>query len=78
MTSAFQIQEFGFGMHLPEAKLKRVNKFWEEQTPNYILEDSAMKCQGKTFELYFKFGTNMEGYWNFDHMALQFEDCVQV
>jgi len=26
--------------------------------------------------LYFKYGTNKEGYWNFNHMALQFEDCV--
>jgi len=26
--------------------------------------------------LYFKYGTNKEGYWNFDHMVLQFEDCV--
>ena len=31
MISAFQSQEFGFGMYLSEDELKRVNKFGREQ-----------------------------------------------
>jgi hypothetical protein len=32
------------------------------------------------FIKYFKYGygKGKEGYWTYDHMALQFEDCVDV
>ena len=28
------------------------------------------------FVKYFGFGENKEGYWSYDHMVVQFEDCV--
>ena len=28
------------------------------------------------FVVYFELGANNEGYWTYNHMAIQFEDCV--
>eukprot|EP00986_Skeletonema_menzelii_P015903 scaffold12932_cov97-Skeletonema_menzelii.AAC.1 len=46
-----------------------------------------MKVNGKTskdflkespFAVMFDYGTNSEGYWTYDRMVLQLEDCIDV
>jgi hypothetical protein len=34
--------------------------------------------QSSPFVLEFKYGANAEGYWTYDHMVLQFKDCVDM
>jgi hypothetical protein len=34
--------------------------------------------QSSPFVVEFEYGANAEGYWTYDHMVLQFEDCVDV
>ena len=52
---------------------------------NYVDVDAAMAIHGQAtkkdlkhspFVVYFELGTNNEGYWTYNHMAIQFEDCV--
>ena len=51
----------------------------------YVDVDAAMAIHGHAakkdlkqspFIVYFELGGNNEGYWTFNHMAIQFEDCV--
>jgi hypothetical protein len=30
------------------------------------------------FIVHFEYGTNVEGYWTYNHMVMQFEDCVDM
>ncbi len=30
------------------------------------------------FIVEFEYGANLEGYWSYDHMVLQMEDCIDV
>jgi hypothetical protein len=83
MISAFQSREFGFGMKITEEDLARINRYREGK--EYIDVDSAKtKCGTTTkapltsspFVVEFEYGANAEGYWVYEHMVLQVEDCV--
>ena len=89
MISAFQSREFGFGMTLTPEELEKVNKFRREKRPLYTEAEAAIRVNGTaikktilnspfvlTFE--YGYGARKEGYWNYDHMCLQFEDCVDT
>ena len=89
MISAFQSHEFGFGMTLTPEELEKVNKFRREKRPLYTEAEAAIRVNGTaikktilnspfvlTFE--YGYGAGKEGYWNYDHMCLQFEDCVDT
>ena len=87
MVSAFQSREFGFGFALTLDNLKAVNEFRTLHRPNYTETESAIKILGNAkkkdlsespFVKYFEYGYGQgkEGYWTYDHMAIQFEDCV--
>jgi hypothetical protein len=89
MISAFQSREFGFGMSLLPAELGKVNKFWMEKRPLYTETESAIKVNGTAiknslanspFVVIFEYGygAGKEGYWTYDHMCLQYEDCVDT
>jgi hypothetical protein len=89
MVSAFQSRELGFGFELTAEQLNVVNSFCQSIRPHYLETESALKAQSKTeksnmvespFIKYFKYGygEGKEGYWTYNHMALQFEDCVDV
>jgi len=87
MVSAFQSREFGFGFKLTSEDLKCINDYRSSHRPHYTETESAMKILGSTkkkdlsespFVIYFEYGYGQgkEGYWTYDHMSLQFEDCV--
>ena len=88
MVSAFADCARGFGLEMSDAELAEVNA--KRRGTNYWSLDSAMNING-THEKpqlneppgvrFLEYGKNKEGYWNFDHMALQMEDvldCVAV
>ena len=71
---------------LTPEKLEAINQSRRAQT--YLAEDSASQVLGgsskrirqitdaSAFCTYFDYGSNNDGWWNYDHMALQFEDLV--
>ena len=86
MISTFVSREFGFGYELSGEDLQKVNKE-REGNKQYSDEEAATKVKGNTkkqaltaspFVLEFEYGANNEGYWDYDHMVLQFEDCIDV
>jgi hypothetical protein len=87
MISAFQSREFGFGMNLTQDQLDRVNEYRHEKL--YFEAESAKQVRGtakkmplKTspFVVEFEYGSGEsgKGYWNYDHLVVQLEDCVDV
>jgi hypothetical protein len=85
MISAFQSREFGFGMPLTEEQIQTVNEF--RKGKKYKDEEAAAKYLGSIlkkdltcspFIIEFEYGAGNEGYWNFERMVLQLENCVDV
>ena len=85
MISAFVSREFGFGMKLSDADLVQVNE--KRQGKHYSDKLAAMEKRGTSlkqplvgspFVVEFEYGVNTEGYWTYDHMVLQMEDCSDV
>ena len=85
MISAFVSREFGFGYYLSLDDLEKVNK--KREGAKYSDEEAAKKITGNTmkapltqspFVVEFEYGANSQGYWDYDHMILQFEDCIDV
>jgi hypothetical protein len=89
MILAFQSREFGFGFTLLPSEIEQVNKFRMEKRPLYTEAESAIKVNGTAvkkplvnspFVVIFEYGygAGKEGYWTYDHMCLQFEDCIDT
>jgi len=89
MIPAFQSREFGFGMKLSLMEIQKINQFRSEKRPLYAEAESAIKINGTAvkqpltdspFVLFFEYGYGYgkEGYWTYDHMCLQFEDCIDA
>jgi len=85
MVLALQSREFGFSMKISEAQLQIINEWHTQHNSMYAETESAMKINGKiektilkeTLVLtYFEYGTGKEGYWNYDHISLQFKNCI--
>ena len=86
MVSAYCARPFGFGINLLTSELEAINRLRKKTT--YISKDSALNVYGsnkkKPFHdhhqlvRYFDVGINDEGYWNYDHMCLQNEDCFDI
>jgi hypothetical protein len=85
MISAFVLREFRFGMKLADADLQKVNEY--RQGKHYSDRSAAMFKRGSSarqpfenspFVVEFEYGANSEGYWTYDHMILQFGDCIDV
>jgi hypothetical protein len=82
MISAFVSREFGFGMTLSQDQLDLVNGTRVGQA--YIDEESAIKKGSKfkdplaesAFICYLQYGANLEGYWSYEDMIIQFEDFM--
>jgi hypothetical protein len=64
-------------------QLDEINYARRDQT--YIDVDAALAIHGQAlkkdlkqspFVVYFELGSNNEGYWTYNHMAIQFEECV--
>jgi hypothetical protein len=83
MISAFQSREFGFGMEICEEDLRKINE--RRRGQKYVDETAAVSKKGTAlkkdlkhspFVVEFEYGANNEGYWSYEHMVLQLEDCV--
>jgi len=83
MISAFQSRETGLGMNLSRMQLDEINE--SRRGKNYVDVDAAMAIHGQAtkkdikdspFAIFFELGANNEGYWTYNHMSIQFEDCV--
>ncbi|KAI2500715.1 hypothetical protein MHU86_13743 [Fragilaria crotonensis] len=81
MISAIQSRETGFGVHI--SQLEEINEV--RRGTNYVDVDAAMAIHGQCgirdlkespFVVSFELGANNEGYWTYNHMSIQFEDCV--
>ena len=88
MVSAFVSREFGFGLKLSEEELVRVNNFRRQpEHLQYLDEDAAKQRLGSIekkdinespFVKLFEYGANKDGYWNYEWMVIQTEDCIDV
>jgi hypothetical protein len=86
MISAFVSREFGFGYYLSPEDLEKVNEAREGK--HCSDEDAAKKIKGNSsmkdpltqspFVVEFEHGANNQGHWDYDHMIIQFEDCVDI
>jgi hypothetical protein len=85
MLSAFQSREFGFGLELSKEHLEEVN--YMRRGKKYQDEEAAKKIRGKSdknplesspFIVEFDYGVANEGYWCYERMVLQMEDCADV
>ena len=83
MVSAFTSREFGFGYDLNETQLKIVNDY--RRNKFYCDEKAATAKHGKIekedlkispFKRYIQYGNMHEGYWSYEDMIIQVEDCV--
>jgi hypothetical protein len=83
MVSALQSCEIGFGISVSCIQLDEINEACCSQ--NYVNIDAAIAIHGHAtkkdlkhspFVVYFELGANNGGYWTYNHMAVQFKDCV--
>ena len=72
-------------MQLTEAQLMLVNEIWRGR--KYCDVNAAKNVRGteekqpltnSPFVREFEYGANNEGYWSYEHMVLQMEDCIDV
>jgi hypothetical protein len=85
MISAFVSREFGFGFELTNEQLqevnaKRVGEKYKDETAakNKHGTDLKQPLTTSPFYLEFEYGASFEGYWTYDSMVLQLEDCADV
>ena len=83
MISGFVSHEYGFGWSLSKNQLQLINKFC--QGKRYIDEKSATSKFGKAekdplitslFVRELQYGAELEGYWSYEDMIVQVEDCL--
>lgn len=83
MISAFVSREFGFGMKISENDLAVINK--ARENTQYADSEAAITVHGNAnkcpltkspFTVEFEYGAEKEGYWKYEHMSIQMEDCV--
>ena len=83
MLSAFQSRETGFSVHISRIQMEEINDCRRGQ--NYVDLDAAIAIHGQVskkdlkespFVVSFELGANNDGYWTYNHMSIQFEDCV--
>jgi hypothetical protein len=85
MVSALCSREFGFGLDVSLEELKRVNefrgntKYGDEEAAIYLLGSADKKdLDSSPFVRYLEYGKGKDGYWSYNHMVLQLEDCTDV
>ena len=91
MYSALQSREFGFGFRdISEQELLDINTNFRAGHM-YVDHDAAKKVLGnprkKPFQMdeifgcfvrAFEYGQRKEGYWSYEHLIIQLEDCLDV
>jgi len=85
MISTFQSREASFGLELLDEQLTEVIK--AQASEKYKDEEAAVaKCEKapkdnlleNLFVKEFEYGTSGKGYWCYQQMVLQLEDCIDV
>ena len=86
MISAFCSRELGYGpMFLSQPQLDKVNNMKRGKTKIYSDINAAIAINGSSskplltespFVIELEYGANAEGYWTYDRMVLQMEDCI--
>jgi len=87
MISAFQSCKFGYSMELMEEQVNKVNR--SQAGKRYSDKQAAINRHAgaikkdipnrNPFFVKFECGAlNDDGYWNYEHLVLQLEDCVDV
>ena len=83
MVSAFQSQEFSYGLELTTEQLDEVSKWHAgKMYADEHAANSKKSCEYKgaltkhLFVIEFEYRASYEGYWNYEYMALQLKDCV--
>ena len=85
LMRVFVSRDFGYSHDLTADQLVRVNEF--RKNKKYFDEDAAVHVHGKNeknkltstpFVRWLDYGQNYDGYWNYHHMIVQFEDIVDV
>ena len=86
MVSAFQARIWGLFREMTDGELEDVNKRRLEVDTEYKSTNAAMELYGTTtkkplednsaFLWYFEVGADKDGYWNYNYMAIQFEDLI--
>ena len=83
MISAMMSREFGWGVDITKEQLEKVNEM--KAGEKYRDVESAMAKQGTAnkspltdnpFIREFEYGAKGEGYWSYEHMVIQLEDCI--
>jgi hypothetical protein len=85
MISAFVSREYGFGMDISPDDLGRVNatrigKKYSDEVAAIAVNGNSNKQQltKNPFMTEFEYGVAGQGYWDYNHMVLQMEDCIDV
>ena len=88
MISAFTSRELGYGpIELTQDQLDLVNKKRRGRTFTYSDKDAAVALFGTAtkpeltkspFVFWLDYGANADGYWNYERMVIQLEDCIDV
>ena len=87
MISTFQSGEFAFGLSLSNEQLEQVNKACKGQ--QYVDIRAAIEIKKNAeglqpdlmespFVKEFEYGASNDGYWTYQHVVLQLEDCIDV
>jgi hypothetical protein len=83
MISAMTSREFGRGIDITKEQLETINGMCLGQT--YRDGESAKAKRGTAIESpltcspfirEFEYGSKGEGYWSYEHMVIQLEDCI--
>ena len=85
MISAFTCRELGFAYTIPPDVLVKVNskrsreKYSDEKAATILFGTAHKPALTSTpFIRQLEYGQNKDGYWTYDHMVIQLEDCVDV
>ena len=85
MLSSFVSREYGFNYQLSKEELATVNKMREGKS--YVDRESAELKRGNAlkqelkdspFSRKLEYGSSKDGYWSYEDMVMQLEDCVDV
>jgi hypothetical protein len=77
MVSALQSRETGFGITISGIQFCRGQNFVNVDAAMAIHRHAAKKdLTNSPLVVYFELDANKEGYWTYNHMSIQFEDCV--
>ena len=85
MYSCFISREFGLFQHLTQAELDKINtkrrgsKYKDSHAIKRLRgTDDKKDLKSSPFVRTLDYGVNAEGYWGYDNIAEQFEDCVDA